>query len=134
MSEQCPCGSGKAFKKCCRRFISGKASPATPLELMRSRYSAYWAGAVEYLVKTTVPTRRDALDTDELKAWCDQTQWTGLEIIKSGIGPENPDRGYVEFVASYRHGGESLRHHEYSTFTRIDYRWYYDEGRFMDED
>lgn len=133
MTQLCPCGSGKAFKKCCRRLISGKANAATPLELMRSRYCAYGTGAVDYLVKTTVPGRRDGLDTDELKAWCDETRWTGLEIVRSGIDPEDPDRGYVEFIATYEHGGRTLRHHEYSTFVRIDYRWYYDEGRFMDE-
>ena len=133
MSDRCPCGSGETFKKCCRRLIIGKASARTPLELMRSRYSAYASGAVEYLIRTTVPSRRNGLDASELKAGCDRTEWTGLEIIKSGTGPDGTDRGYVEFIASYRHGGETLSHHEYSTFVRIDYRWYYDEGRFMDE-
>ncbi len=134
MSERCPCGSGLVFKKCCRRFILGKASAATPLELMRSRYSAYATGAVEYLIKTTLPAKRDTLDAAELKAWCDQTEWSGLEILRFGIEAENPDAGFVEFVASYETGGQLLRHHEYSTFVRVDYRWYYDEGRFEDED
>lgn len=100
---------------------------------MRSRYSAYATGAVEYLLKTTVSGRRDTLERGELQAWCDQTEWTGLEIVRSGTLPSEPDNGYVEFIATYSHGGESLRHHEYSTFVRIDYRWYYDEGRFIDD-
>lgn len=134
MSQRCPCGSGEVFKKCCRRLITGKARAGTPLELMRSRYSAYATGAVEYLINTTEPSHREGLDAKELAAWCAQTEWTGLEIVRSGIDPENPDRGYVEFIAAYNHGGETLRHHEYSTFVRIDYRWFYEAGRFMDED
>lgn len=133
MSERCPCGSGESFKKCCKRLISGKASAATPQELMRSRYSAYATGAVEYLIKTTIPSRRADLDAGDLKAWCGQTEWTGLTVIRSGLGPKGIDTGYVEFVAFYNHGGETLRHHEYSTFRKVDYRWYYDEGRIIDD-
>lgn len=133
MRDECPCGSGESFKKCCRRFISGTARPASPPALMRSRYSAYATGAVDYLIRTTHPDRRAELEATELRAWCEGTEWNGLEILDSGIDADDPDRGFVEFVAAYTHGGETLRHHEYSTFVRIDYRWYYDEGRFPDE-
>lgn len=131
--EKCPCGSGLGFKKCCRRLIAGKANAATPLELMRSRYSAYATGAVEYIIKTTVPQKRSGLDAAELKAWSSQTEWLGLEILRYGIDAADPDAGFVEFVASYRMGGETLRQHEYSTFVRRDYRWLYDEGTVYDD-
>ena len=132
MLEPCPCGSGLGFKKCCKRLISGKARAVTPLELMRSRYSAYATGAITYIIATTVPEKRSALDPRELAAWSKESAWLGLEIVASGMEENDPQRGFVEFVAIYKTGGQTLRHHEYSRFCRIDYRWYYEEGSFFE--
>jgi SEC-C motif-containing protein len=112
------------FKKCCGRLIGKKAKAATPLALMRSRYSAYATGAVAYIIATTVPHRRSALDAQELAAWSAQTEWLGLEILDS---KQEGEHGFVAFVARYRMGEETHIHREYSTFCRIDGSWYYDD-------
>ncbi|MEO0565894.1 MAG: YchJ family metal-binding protein, partial [Chloroflexota bacterium] len=44
----CPCGSGRAYKACCRPYHQGK-NPPTPEALMRARYSAYAAGEVRFV-------------------------------------------------------------------------------------
>ncbi|HAW61148.1 MAG TPA: hypothetical protein DCX26_02290, partial [Pseudomonas sp.] len=48
----CPCGSGDALAECCGRYHAGVAAPSAEL-LMRSRYSAYVLGLVDYLQATT---------------------------------------------------------------------------------
>lgn len=128
--EKCPCGSGQRFKKCCGRFLGGKAKAAGPLELMRSRYSAYVTGEIGYIIKTTVAEKRAELDRAELLEWSRQRQWRSLEIIAHGMSGET--EGSVEFVARYDYGGEKVVHHELSTFKKIDGVWLYEAGTFLE--
>ena len=127
--ERCPCGSGLGFKKCCRRFLSGRAKAATPLELMRSRYSAYATGAIDYIIRTTLPEKRAGLDKKELQAWSQNCTWHALEIVASETKEET---GSVEFIARYACAAEAVKHHEFSTFKKIEGTWYYDTGTFME--
>ena len=53
----CHCGSGKPYVKCCEPYINGEPAP-TAEALMRSRYSAYVVGAVDYLGETLHPDHR----------------------------------------------------------------------------
>ncbi|MFM0874673.1 YchJ family metal-binding protein, partial [Klebsiella pneumoniae] len=48
----CPCGSGDPLDDCCGRYHQGHPAP-TAEALMRSRYSAYGLGLVDYLRDTT---------------------------------------------------------------------------------
>lgn len=59
----CPCGSGDALGECCGRYHAGMAAPSAEL-LMRSRYSAYVLGLVDYLRATTLPAQQDELDVE----------------------------------------------------------------------
>jgi len=47
--KKCPCCSNRSFSECCEPFLVGKKIPGTPEELMRSRYSAYATGLVDYI-------------------------------------------------------------------------------------
>lgn len=93
---------------------------------MRSRYSAYALGRVDYLLATWHPdTRPDELDLGDPAA----TRWLGLEVKRHGL--TGPDHAIVEFVARYRTGGgPAVRLHEISRFVREDGRWYYVDGTF----
>src|SRR5690606_13083917 len=48
----CPCGSGDSLDQCCGRYHAGTAAPSAE-RLMRSRYSAYVLGLIDYLQATT---------------------------------------------------------------------------------
>ena len=48
----CPCGSGKPLSACCGPYLEGKEDPPTPEALMRSRYTAYTQGNLDYIEKT----------------------------------------------------------------------------------
>ena len=115
MIEQCICQSGRRFKQCCGRFLQGDRYAKTPVQLMRSRYSAFALGGYgEYLLATWLP--QSAVDYSAAELSMKSTQWTGLEIVsKSQQGNE----GSVEFKVSYLNGSEKKLHHETSIFRRI---------------
>src|SRR5262245_12717464 len=80
----CPCRSGKPYNNCCRPYHTGTVAP-NALLLMRSRYTAYALDNVSYLIATSHPEFEEYTeDTDkwkeELRAFCDATQFEGLEI------------------------------------------------------
>ena len=45
----CPCCSGKPFAECCEPVIAGARKATSAEELMRSRYSAYATGAIDWI-------------------------------------------------------------------------------------
>ena len=84
---------------------------------MRSRYSAFARGEVDYLIAThPEPHQQASQRRRELQRSCRQTRWQGLEIIAvSGGGCRDLD-GTVQFEARYQ--GGVLR--ETSLFQRRD--------------
>lgn len=124
----CPCCSGKAYEACCEPYLKGDAIPATPEALMRSRYSAFVHADIDYIINTHDPAGRDDLDRESNLKWARDSEWLGLEVLRTEAGGPEDDTGVVEFVARYRQGGTERRHHEISTFTRKEDRWYFSDG------
>ncbi len=90
---------------------------------MRSRYSAYVLGLIDYLVATWHPsTAPGDLELQPIK-------WMGLEVRDAD---STGDAGVVEFVARYKVNGRAERMHELSRFVREQGRWYYIDGQFVD--
>jgi len=123
----CPCGSGMPYAACCGRFHAGEAAP-TAEQLMRSRYSAYVLGLMDYIHQTwderTRPPREELVSDAGMK-------WLGLEVKKHvPADGGDADRAKVEFVARFKTGGRAHRLHEESRFVRDGGRWYYVDGIF----
>jgi SEC-C motif-containing protein len=129
--ELCPCGSGKSYAECCEPIIKGKIKAPTPEALMRSRYSAYAKTEVEHVIKSTAPEQRKGLDENATRAWSQNSQWTGLEIVSTEKGGPDDDTGSVEFIATYTEGGVAKRHHEKGLFRKIRGSWYYEDGEMV---
>ncbi|HSW12761.1 MAG TPA: YchJ family protein [Solimonas sp.] len=127
----CPCGSRAAYAACCAPFHQGDDRPRTAEALMRSRYSAYFAGLEDYLLETWHPrTRPPALDLDQEQP---RMAWLGLKVLRHV--PQDEDHAQVEFIARYRVGGGSAQKlQELSRFERLDGRWYYVDGSFPEAD
>ena len=122
----CPCGSGKQFTLCCQPAISGQ-QPATSAErLMRSRYTAFVQGKVDYLIATTHPKDRSGLDRANLID--PQIRWLNLKILKTRKGGIDDSRGQVQFIATFNESGTFASLEENSHFSNIDQRWYYHTG------
>ena len=119
----CPCGSGQAFARCCGPFLGGAAAP-TALALMRSRYTAYVRGAIEYLVETHAEETRGRVDRVAIARWARETRWVGLEIVATERGGEADEEGVVEFVARGVTQGAAFAQRERSRFRRAEGRWY----------
>ncbi len=123
----CPCGSGQPEAGCCGLYLEGAPAP-TALALMRSRYTAFVRGAIEYLVATHDPRTRGTLDVPGLRRWSRDTTWLGLEIVATERGGEDDDTGVVEFVAAGITRGQPFRQRERSRFRRHDGAWVYSDG------
>ena len=121
----CPCGSGLDYEACCGALHRGVRKAETPLELMKSRYSAYAVGNGRYLVDTAVPENRFEEDVALIEEHAAHTEWLKLEIVDSA---EEGDEGRVEFKAFYRENGAVRLLHEKSRFVRTDGAWYYADG------
>ena len=130
MSELCSCNSKKAFRYCCGMYLSGKKTPETAEKLMRSRYTAFERGNVDYLIATLHPDKRGSKDREELISSINNTQWLGLTIISSQKGKKNDTTGVVEFEAIYR-GKELGQLHERSRFTKANGQWFYVDGDIL---
>ena len=90
---------------------------------MRSRYSAYVLGRINYLLATWHPsTAPGELELSPVK-------WLGLEVRQAQT---SGDAGVVEFVARCRAAGRAQRLHETSRFVRQDGRWYYIDGQMTE--
>ena len=126
----CPCGSKKAERYCCWMYISGKKKAETAEKLMRSRYTAFYRGNVDYLIDTLHPDRRQPSDRQELTASINNTQWLGLTIIDTQKGKRNDINGVVEFEAIYR-VDEPRQLHERSRFAKLNDQWFYVDGDIL---
>lgn len=86
---------------------------------MRSRYSAYVMGLVDYLRATWHPS------TVPPDLTLEPVKWLGLEVRHAQA---TGDTGEVVFVARCRDGGRAQRMQETSRFVRQSGRWYYLDG------
>ena len=119
-NNPCPCGSGKKYKKCCQIYHKG-AYPKDVLTLMKSRYSAFAVGDVKYINKTA--TFQDNID--ELKAFSQNCDFKKLTIIDYG-------EDFVTFKATIVCGNLDNSFCEKSYFKKIDGKWKYDRGEFLE--
>jgi SEC-C motif-containing protein len=134
---ECPCGEASPeakvkrlakYAQCCGRFIEGDETPATAMELMRSRYTAYVIGNMDYLRATW----SEATCPRDLEVSADSaTRWLGLQIKRHALIDAN--HAVVEFVARYKADGRAHRLHETSRFERDNAgRWRYIDGDLHD--
>ena len=124
MSEQCLCGSGGIYTACCEPYHLGQKPAENAEKLMRSRYCAYVKQDIGYIVATTVPLQQTLLDQVAMKKWSQETQWAKLEVIS--FNPKvSKIHAQVEFKAYFQDGLQLSSHHELSTFTLIDGKWYF---------
>ncbi len=120
-NSPCPCGSGKKYKFCCLLYHKGKIA-ATPLELMRSRYSAYAAGQWRYILKTTHPS--SPYYQENHQKWKEEIlEFSKSRFKKLEIISYDNDAGIVEFRA---HIDEYVLHEK--SYFKKDPHWLYYKG------
>lgn len=120
MNNNCVCGSGQKYEKCCGRFHNGDHAE-TPEQLMRSRYAAFVLQNADYLKRTWVPEMCSA-DLSFDSNMC----WLRLEIIKATANQ-------VEFKAWFLQRQKLHCLHEISDFIDKDGQWFYHAGQLIEE-
>ncbi|MGF1587980.1 MAG: YchJ family protein [Pleurocapsa sp.] len=126
----CFCGSKKQYQYCCRMYLSGKKKPETAEKLMRSRYTAFAQGNLNYLIATLHPDKRQPDDERELTKGINHTQWLSLTVIETKKGKKNDVTGIVEFEAIYQIT-ELAQLHERSKFIKTNGDWFYLDGDIL---
>lgn len=119
----CPCGNDLPYDACCGPTHRGR--PAASAEaLMRSRYTAYCLGLIDYLVATTLPTQQSQLDVAAMAKWSRESNWLGLELEQAT--DTGNDRAQVTFTAHWADpDGSRHQHQEHSDFVRKAGQWYF---------
>jgi SEC-C motif domain protein len=106
----CPCGQypDRTYGECCGPYHDGEAQPRTPLDVLRTRYSAFCLRNVEYVIRTTHPTCRDFKENKV--AWAkeldrngmfDSYEFVGLTVL-GDQELTSEDEGFVEFEVKLR--------------------------------
>jgi SEC-C motif-containing protein len=130
---QCPCGLPASFEDCCGRFVGGHALPSTAEQLMRSRYTAFATGAIDYLMETHDPRTVDTADPERLTRWSKSSTWLGLRVMTVEGGSADHEHGTVAFAARF-FDGKNHEHRERSAFRKHDGRWFYVGGSPLDDE
>lgn len=123
----CPCQSGLVYQTCCGPLHRHSSQAETAEQLMRSRFSAFCLGEVDYLLDTLHPSQHQPNEREALQKVIAETAWLGLRIVKH---KSSGDSAEVEFVAFYQ--DQPLGQlHERSRFHREDGQWFYVDGEFL---
>ena len=95
---------------------------------MRSRYTAFVKGNLDYIEGTHAKKVRDDFNRSAAESTAKSVEWAGLNIIKISGGDEDDETGTVEFAAQFKKDGELQVHHERAHFIREDGCWAYVNG------
>lgn len=103
--------------------IRRERSASTAEELMRSRYTAFVVGDVEWIMDSHHPDTVNEIDRDEVARWSTGSEWLGLRIRSVEDGGAQDATGEVTFRARYRVQGQVVDHAERARFERCDGEW-----------
>ena len=129
MSDLCPCGSSSEYEQCCSKLHKNEKIALTALECMKARYCAYVKGELEFLKETHHPDFSKDTNWKETEVWSKESEWLGLEIVRTEAGEKDDDSGIVEFRASYKFQGKRVDHQEVSEFKKVENKWYFLDGK-----
>lgn len=127
-SVVCSCGSGLTLGECCAPIMEGSVVAATPEALMRSRYTAYAVGAIDWLKESLDPSQRGDFDEKAVETWSRNSEWMGLEIRRTEAD-DTTGKGLVEFIARFKADGVIRNHHELGEFRKANGKWYFLDGK-----
>lgn len=125
---KCPCTSGADYAACCEPIITQQRKAKTAEQLMRSRYTAYALGHIDWILESQSPDGRRFVDRQSTEQWSRKATWHRMEVLSVQDGGEDDVEGFVDFKAYYTLGGEDITHHEVASFRKEDGVWYFVDG------
>ena len=135
-NDPCPCSSGKAYAACCATLHDRAREPQVGEELVRSRYSAFALGKIEYLYDTLHEDHPDkGKPRDQvlfaLRTASQSFKYMGLVIIESAA-PDKDRQSRVLYLARIFRRGEDVSFIELADFLPDEKGLRYRNGRTMD--
>lgn len=125
----CACGSKKSYRSCCEPIHKEMSKALLPVDLMKSRYTAYTLGAIDYLMESHHTTTRPLSEKKEILAWSQNVKWLQLEIVAA---PKPTDKeGFVTFKAFFLEDGKQQVIFEKSRFVKENNHWSYIDGEHL---
>ena len=124
----CHCGKGESFKTCCGPFLAREKKASSADELMRTRYSAFVEGDIDYIMDTHDPDTVGQIDRDSTEAWAKESDWISMEILDTERGEGEDNFGRVDFCATYKLKGSKVEHRESATFRQHNGVWMFTDG------
>lgn len=125
--KPCCCGSAQTYDRCCQPYHIGLKIAETPEILMRSRYSAYSLGNIDYIQATMRGKASVGFDPVTAQLWAQRVIWIKLQIINAN--PPSAVQGYVDFIATFVDNKTVCQMHEISEFQYTEGRWFYVDGK-----
>lgn len=116
--QKCPCGINLIFKECCEIIHLDITKANNAEQLMRSRYSAFVLGNIDYLMLSHHSSTRPIEEKEEILEWAKSVIWQKLEII-------NTTEDSVEFKAFFKANNIDQYLHENSRFIQEENIWKY---------
>ncbi len=126
--EECICDSGLPAKTCCEPILNGDKSAPTAEALMRSRYTAYVLGEIDYIRQTSTGVALDEFDAEESESFVKEAEFQGLDILRTEKGGADDKTGIVEFVFHYIYNEKEFSQREISKFVKEDGNWFFEDS------
>ena len=109
---------------------------------MRSRYTAFCKGNINYLVATHHASTRADDDRSAIAKTIRNTEWTNLIVLNTQKGKSRDKTGTVEFVAACKprrlllvqglaQTDKLAQLHERSRFVKENGQWFYTDGDIL---
>lgn len=99
---RCYCGSELSFANCCQPFLAGSARAKTAAQLMRSRYSAYCIGSIDYIAATYHQSQQSAEAKAEIAAFAGASHFVSLTVLSAQQHSDQelpmPDNPYLASI------------------------------------
>lgn len=126
-SKPCPCGSTRTYGECCGPLHKHERAPESAEALMRSRYSAFALGNVEWLIETLATEHEDRVMAERVLAAsirevCRAGRFMALTVRETS---ENANTARVRFHVRVFSGGRDRSFEETSDFVREPVGWRY---------
>ncbi len=121
----CNCGSGISYKSCCAIAHNDIKKVKTAEQLMRSRYTAFVLGKIDYLMESHHSSTRPNHEKNEILKWTKSVKWINLLVLNCINGTFLDDEGIVEFKAFFNELNKDMVIHEKSKFVKENGVWVY---------
>src|SRR5687767_10981241 len=129
-NDECPCLSGKKYKKCCRPYHENQSKPV-PEALARARFAAYALGNIDFIMDTTHPesphiNKNKIRWRAELEAYVLRNHFAAFKILSAEDDKVTYEATLMEFRV------QEHRYTEDARFKQVDGKWLYFDGDMKD--